>query len=83
MTWDYVDGSGLWQRYKNSQTGEESIKEHKPRVVKQWCGQHEYSGDIPRNRIIECIHCGQETTFIVGLHEFIDGKLILRKRPKQ
>lgn len=83
--WEYVDGSGIWQRWKNDTTGEESIKEHEVKVVKTWCAdkQHIYDNSIPANRIITCKKCGQEAKFIVGIHELDNGKLITRKPPKQ
>lgn len=78
--WEYKSGSGRWANYVNSQTGEESIKKHTPLLVKEWCAIHRYTPDIPKNRIKECLVCGQETTFIVGIHEIVDGKIINRAK---
>jgi len=72
--WEHIDGDGLWKRLKNSETGEESIKVHSPRVVFT-CTEHEFSNDIPPSRKISCIKCGQEITFVVGHHELKNGKL--------
>lgn len=82
--WEYVDGSGIWQRWRDKTTGEESIKEHQARVVKTWCAdsQHIYNETIPTNRIITCKKCGQENKFIVGIHDFKNGKLITRNASK-
>lgn len=78
--WDYVDGRGLWKKYKNTVTGEESIELHEPKVVKQWCPEHEFGDKIPPNRIIECKKCGQEVLFVVGYHELKNGKLTVRAK---
>lgn len=80
--WDYVDGDGLWKRYRNTVTGEQSIKEHELKIAKTWCATHRFSSDIPRNRIISCLDCGQEIRFVVGYHDLVDGKLVLRKPRK-
>jgi uncharacterized protein (UPF0248 family) len=77
--WEYVDGKGLWKRYRNQETGEESIELHEPKVVKTWCPVHQFDDDIPRNRILTCNKCGQEVLYIAGYHELRDGKLIVRK----
>lgn len=80
--YDYVEGSGLWRKYVDKETGDSSIKEHKLKLVKSWCpsGKHVYDETIPPNRQIECKACGQETTFIVGYHELVNGHL--RERQK-
>jgi hypothetical protein len=83
MSWDYVDGSGIWKRYKNSVTGEDSIKEHEPRVVKQWCLSHTIAGDIPATRLVRCADCGQEIKYVVGYHQLTNGKLSVRNESKQ
>jgi hypothetical protein len=80
MVWEYVDGQGIWQKWKNSVTGEESIELHTPKVVQQWCGHHEFDNSIPKDRILTCKKCGQEVLFIVGYHELKDGRLVVRKR---
>jgi hypothetical protein len=80
MTWEYVGGDGLWQNHKNSETGEQTIKTHTPKLIKKWCpdGEHIYSGEVPTNRIITCLKCGQEAKFVVGLHVFKAGRLLSR-----
>lgn len=77
MPWVKKGGSGLWTEYENKDTGESSIKTHKPRVVKQWCakGQHDYRIIDMSKRLAECRKCSHETTFIIGKCD-IDGDKI-------
>lgn len=80
--WEYKSGSGRWKNYVNPETGEQSIKEHAPRLVKTWCSEHRFDNKIPANRVIECLDCGQEVTFVVGRHILKDGRIKLNKRTK-
>jgi Zn finger protein HypA/HybF involved in hydrogenase expression len=77
MTWDKVGGTGLWQEYENQDTGEKSIKEHKLKLVKQWCakGQHDYT--ITGNREATCSKCDSQKPFIVGKHTITGNKVII------
>jgi dissimilatory sulfite reductase (desulfoviridin) alpha/beta subunit len=74
MTWKAKSGSGLWTEYVNDQTGESSIGEHEPRVVKKWCpkGTHDFRIVDIKKRLAKCIKCDQEVNFVVGKDK-IDG----------
>lgn len=80
--WEHKGGLGLWQQWVNSDTGEKSLHEHTPKLVKEWCADHTFlaNAEIPKNRLISCIVCGQEVRFVVGFHELVDGKIRLRKK---
>jgi len=74
--WQVKDGSGIWTNYVNPDTGEESVKEHELKVVKQWCAEHRFSGEIPANRMITCLDCGQEVLFVVGRDRMENGRVV-------
>lgn len=76
--WTYVDGTGLWQKYKNEETGEESLKEHTLKNVYTGCAKHRINPEIPRDRQVVCLDCGQQFTFVVGYHLLKDGYLHTR-----
>lgn len=80
MTWDYKQGTGIWAEYVNSDTGESTLKQHELKVVKQWCSDADHTYELldAGKRLIQCITCGQERTFVVGLEDFKDGKIIKR-----
>lgn len=81
--WEYKDGAGIWTKYVNEETGEESVKEHRLKVVKTWCADHRFEGEqIPTNRMLTCADCGQEVLFVVGRDELVDGRIV-RKEIKQ
>lgn len=75
---EYRGGSGIWTNWKNKKTGEESVQIHNPKVVKQWCksDEHDFKLVDPANRVIECTKCGYEQTFILGMQQFKNGRLI-------
>lgn len=67
----------LWRNEVDPRTGEQSLKTHELKTVKQWCGNHTFTQDIPRNRIIKCVDCGQEVRFVLGLHKLdVHGHLV-------
>ena len=70
----------LWKDEINPETGEHSLHIHELKPVKQWCAfeQHLFQPDIPQNRKIHCMVCGQEVTFVVGYHQLIDGHLVVK-----
>ncbi len=59
----------LWRNEVNPHTGENSLRIHELKPVKQWCGRHTFSQEIPTNRLIKCLDCGQEVRFVLGLHK--------------
>ena len=79
MNWKYKSGKGIWKQYKNTKTGELSIKEHKLKTVKKWCerGKHCFFIEDMKKRLAVCSKCGQELTFIVGKHKIKDNKILL------
>lgn len=78
MTWEQKgEDKGRWTEYINPNTGESSLKTHKPKLVKQWCpkGTHDYLiSNIPK-RIAECTKCQHEIRFRVGI-DHIDGNKV-------
>lgn len=77
MSWDKVGGTGLWTEYVNEDTGETSLKEHKLKVVKQWCPKdaHDYRVTDMGKRLATCTKCKQELTFIIGKHQLEGDKV--------
>lgn len=78
--WVHKSGQGIWENLVNEDTGEESVKEHIPKLVKQWCAKHRYSGEIPADRVITCLDCGQDAIFVVGRDLMIDGRVHKRQK---
>lgn len=78
MTWKKTGGEGLWTEYENEDTGEKSLKTHKPKLVKQWCakGKHKYIITDIKKRIAVCELCDAEKGFVVGIHP-IDGNSVI------
>lgn len=79
MSWKKISGKGLWTNYKNSDTGEESIKEHMPKVVKTWCipPEHNFIIKDMGKRLAVCSKCQKEFTFVVGRDKIKDNKVLL------
>jgi hypothetical protein len=79
MTWTKKGGKGLWSEYVNEQTGETSIEEHQPKVIKTWCpnGKHDFRVVDMNKRLAVCSKCDQEINFIIGKHEVKDGKVTI------
>ena len=66
--WEHKTGNGRWKNYVNSETGEQSIKNHELKLVKTWCAEHRLPEIVPANRLVNCLDCGQEVKYIVGIH---------------
>lgn len=81
--WEKTGGSGRWTNYRNTDTGENSIKEHKLKTVKKWCANHYFLIVDPGKRLLVCKHCGQEGHFIVGKQNVQDGQLITLHSQKE
>lgn len=69
---------GLWNNVVNPETGENSITEHKPKLIIQFCKQQDHYFELisPTSRQLKCKKCSMETYFILGLQQLIDGKVI-------
>lgn len=80
--WEYKGGKGIWKRYVNDETGEDSYAEHQPRLVKSWCGEdgHYFVFSAENPRIVVCKECALERNYVVGFHQLKDGKLLPRKK---
>ncbi len=74
----HVGGEGRWQDIVNTQTGEHSVKEHKLKMVKQWChpDEHFYVETNHQTHEIQCTQCGHETRYVLGICKLVDGKLV-------
>lgn len=69
---------GLWINETNPVTGENSLQEHKPKVVMTFCKQedHYFEPKSPSSRELKCNKCGMESYYILGYQKLIDGKVI-------
>lgn len=76
----HLGGTGLWQNWKNTKTGEQSLRLHTPKVVKQWCAEedHYFEQKHPQKRIAICKHCKMERPFVLGRDRLVDGKFLKR-----
>lgn len=79
MIWDKTGGEGIWTEYTNEDTGEKSLKTHELKLVKSWCDKsnHRFRVRNMGKRLAVCDKCGQELTFIVGLHKINDDIVTL------
>lgn len=70
-----TEDDGRWKEEVNELTGESSIKLHEPKMVAMFCKpiDHNYQLD---GRHAVCTICGQERSFIPGLHELKGGKIV-------
>jgi hypothetical protein len=87
MTWNFKGNvapadakeevKGLWNIYENER-GESSLTIHEPKLVWQSCEtkDHEFKLTNSGRRECTCSKCGFITTFIVGLQQLVDGKII-------
>lgn len=73
--WELVDGEGIWQKYKNTQTGELSVKTYTPRAVATGCDNH-YFIEEGSSRSVVCNKCGFGRRYILGKEKLKDGKLV-------
>lgn len=78
MTWEktHEEDRGRWNEYKNSETGESSIKEHQLKVVWKGCKGGNHLFEISGNREATCTKCGYIKEFILGLEKLVDGKFV-------
>lgn len=72
------EGEGRWKDIINTKTGEHSVKEHKLKLVKQWChpDEHFWVETNPTTHEIECQKCGHDTRYVLGICKLVDGKLV-------
>jgi hypothetical protein len=71
------DDKGIWTEYVNSETGESSIKEHKPKVIWKSCKSFDlHDFKWTGNRELTCSKCGFIFMPIIGIHTVKDGKII-------
>jgi hypothetical protein len=70
------EDKGIWTERVNTQTGESSIKEHKPKVVWTSCKWDDHNFQWTGNRELTCSKCGFIFNPIIGYHTVKDGKII-------
>lgn len=77
MAWEYKGGTGRWQEYVNTETGESTIKEHKITVIAEYCSPDEHYFVPIKNtsREVRCKKCGFVTHYVLGLQKLKDGKI--------
>lgn len=80
--WEHKSGTGRWKDFVNQETGEHSVKEHELKLVKKWCAVHRFGDQIPQNRELECLDCGQDVRFILGYHKLENGRIVINKPKK-
>ena len=73
MKWKKVGGKGRWENWKNLDTGEETVKEHKLKVVWTGCKKHNFVLD---GRTVVCKKCGLGKMFNPAKQELRKGQLI-------
>ena len=61
----HKDERGVWNDYVNEETGEHSLKEHKPKIVWKGCEQGKHEFEI-NGRELRCVKCGFTTSFVLG-----------------
>ena len=74
----YTDKTkGLWDIYED-ENGKSSLTEHKPKLIWQSCEDSDHFFELTDSpkRECTCNKCGFITTFIVGLQNLIDGKIV-------
>lgn len=75
--WKFKGGEGRWKEYVNEDTGESSIKEHKPKLVWKSCAKDQCYFewlDIPK-REVKCRKCGKIRSIVIGMQELKDGQI--------
>lgn len=87
MTWEFKENvakadakdevKALWNVYEN-ELGQSSLKIHEPKVIWQSCENNDHYFELTNSgrRECTCKHCKVITTFIVGLQQLVDGKII-------
>lgn len=64
----------IWDETKHPITGESSLKEIKPKLIKSYCKDHYFEINY-KTREAVCRNCGISSKFIVGKHKLEDGKI--------
>ena len=68
--------SDLWKDTINPQSGEHSIKEITPKVVKTYCSDDDHFFELTPQHTVECKKCGLGRHFVLGRMKIIDGKIV-------
>lgn len=74
--WEYVDGKGIWQEWKNKKTGESTLETHKMTKVSKWDECDHYYNFLPEDSSIQCGKCGKGGKFVWGNMFIKDGKIV-------
>lgn len=76
--WEHKSGEGRWKEYVNSETGESTIKLHKPKIVWESCPPDKcyYELTEPRLRECTCNKCGAKIRFVLGIQILQKGKIV-------
>ena len=71
------ENKGRWTEYVNQQTGESSIRHHKPKVVWKSCKSFDkHYFEWTGNRELTCKHCQFIFHPVIGMQTVKDGKVI-------
>jgi hypothetical protein len=80
--WEQVgENQGRWTEFKDSETGESSIKEYKLKVVWRSCKPDDHVFELSGNREVTCTKCKMIKPFVLGQEVLKDGKLIPLPKP--
>ena len=73
---DSQNTSDIWTDNINPQTGEHSLKEVTPKVVKTYCSDDDHFFELTPQHTAECKKCGLGRYFALGRMKIINGRIV-------
>lgn len=67
----------IWVNEVDPRTGENSVTELHPKVVKTYCKEDEHCFEIKNGECV-CNKCGMGKIFNHGTMKLVDGKIVMR-----
>lgn len=76
--WKHKQGTGLWAEYVHEDTGESTLKEHKPKVIWESCPPYKCYYELTNSAERECTcrKCGAKVRFVLGIQILQNGKIV-------
>lgn len=74
--WELINGKGIWQNYKNSTTGEETVTNITPRKISSWDKCDHFWILIDPEGNIQCERCGLGKRIVWGIEVIKKGKIV-------